>query len=50
MYVLNHPDPNTTIVAYCKMRIYLNQVVSLTYRWSLTAACLDRYALLSFII
>ncbi|CAF3583158.1 unnamed protein product [Adineta steineri] len=47
MYTLNHADPITTIPAFCKMRIYLIQVVALTYRWSLTAACLDRYALSS---
>ncbi|CAF1049505.1 unnamed protein product [Adineta steineri] len=47
MYTLDHVDPNTTILAFCKLRIYLSQVVALTYRWSLTAACIDRYALSS---
>ena len=44
MYTLDHVDPNTSILAFCKMRIYLSQAVSLTYRWSLTVACFDRYA------
>lgn len=47
MYTLDHADPNTSILAFCKLRIYLSQFVSLTYRWSLTAACFDRFALSS---
>jgi hypothetical protein len=47
MYALDHVDPNTSILAFCKLRIYLNQVVALTYRWSLTVACFDRFALSS---
>ena len=45
MYTLDHVDPNTSILAFCKLRIYLSQFVSLTYRWSLTAACFDRYTI-----
>ncbi|CAF1437024.1 unnamed protein product [Adineta ricciae] len=47
MYALDHPDPLITNVTFCKLRIYLNQFVALTYRWSLTAACFDRYLLSS---
>ncbi|UJR19829.1 hypothetical protein I4U23_022962 [Adineta vaga] len=47
LYSLNNIDPITTILAFCKLRIYLNQFVALTYRWSLTAACIDRLALSS---
>jgi hypothetical protein len=47
LYAINHPDPNLTIVAYCKIRFYLNQWCSMTYRWCLSMACIDRYALSS---
>ncbi|CAF1380238.1 unnamed protein product [Adineta steineri] len=47
MYVYNHVDPVTTIIAFCKIRYYVIQSISMMYRWSLTAACFDRYALSS---
>jgi hypothetical protein len=47
MYSLNHDDPMTTILAFCKMRIYFLQSTSMMYRWLFTIACFDRYALSS---
>ncbi|CAF1184341.1 unnamed protein product [Adineta ricciae] len=47
LYALNHTDPVTTLLAFCKLRIYVLQCLSLTYRWCLTAACFDRFALSS---
>jgi hypothetical protein len=47
MYTLNHVDPTTTIIAVCKLRVYLAQVFGIAYRWSLTAACVDRYLISS---
>lgn len=47
LYALNHPDPKLTIVAFCKVRFYINQSSSMMYRWCLTAACFDRFALSS---
>jgi small-conductance mechanosensitive channel len=47
MYALNHADPTTTILAFCKMRIYVLQSSSMMYRWAFTVACFDRYALSS---
>jgi hypothetical protein len=45
LYTLDHVDPTTTILAFCKMRIYLLQSTAMMYRWCLTAACFDRYTL-----
>jgi hypothetical protein len=47
LHSLNHPDPTTTILAFCKLRIYLLQSSSMMYRWALSMACLDRFALSS---
>ncbi|CAF4424794.1 unnamed protein product, partial [Adineta steineri] len=47
IYAYNHVDPVTTIIAFCKIRYYVIQSTSMMYRWSLTAACFDRYALSS---
>jgi hypothetical protein len=47
IYALNHVDPVTSVLAFCKMRYYVIQSSSMMYRWSLTAACFDRYALSS---
>ena len=44
LYALDHPDPVTTTVVFCKMRIYVLQASALTYRWYLTVACIDRFA------
>ena len=45
LYALNHVDPVTSMPVFCKMRIYVLQASAYTYRWCLTAACFDRYAL-----
>ncbi len=45
LYTLDHVDPNTTILAVCKLRIYILQCTAMMYRWCLTAACFDRYTL-----
>jgi hypothetical protein len=47
IYALNHVDPLSTILAFCKIRYYVIQSSSMMYRWSLSAACFDRYALSS---
>ncbi|CAF0802553.1 unnamed protein product [Adineta steineri] len=47
MYSVYYPNPIVTIGVYCKIWFYTNQSVSMMYRWMLTAACLDRYALSS---
>jgi len=44
MYSLNHADPTTTILVFCKIRIYILQSSSMMYRWSLAVASFDRYA------
>ena len=45
LYALDHDDPVTTMPVFCKMRIYVLQSSALIYRWCLTVACIDRYAL-----
>ena len=45
LHGLNNVDPTTTISAVCKLRVYILQSTAMMYRWCLTAACLDRYAL-----
>ncbi|CAF2419101.1 unnamed protein product [Rotaria sp. Silwood2] len=47
LYTLNNPDPNTTIRAFCKTRIYILQSTFMMARWMITIACIDRYALSS---
>lgn len=47
LYALNHVDPVLTILAYCKMRIYLMQSTAMMYRWCFVLACFDRFALSS---
>ncbi len=47
LYTLNHADPTLTILAFCKMRIYILQSTGMMYRWYLTMACFDRFALSS---
>jgi hypothetical protein len=47
LYALNHVDPVLTIVAFCKMRLYILQSSSMMYRWCLVMASFDRYALSS---
>ncbi|UJR19502.1 hypothetical protein I4U23_022631 [Adineta vaga] len=38
-----HPDPNN-IYEFCKARVYFGQSATMTYRWCLAMACIDRYA------
>ncbi|CAF1273922.1 unnamed protein product [Rotaria sordida] len=45
LYALDHADPVTSMPVFCKMRIYVLQASALTYRWCLTVACFDRFAL-----
>ncbi|CAF1102375.1 unnamed protein product [Rotaria magnacalcarata] len=47
VFTLNNPDPNITIRAFCKIRIYIMQSTFMMSRWMITIACLDRYALSS---
>ena len=47
LHSLNNPDPTTTILVFCKLRIYLLQSSSMMYRWALSMACFDRLALSS---
>ncbi len=44
MYSLNHADPTTTILVFCKIRIYILQSSSMIYRWLLAVASFDPYA------
>ncbi|CAF1457209.1 unnamed protein product [Adineta steineri] len=34
----------TTVYSICKIRFYITQSSTMTYRWFLTIACIDRYA------
>ncbi|CAF1254696.1 unnamed protein product [Adineta steineri] len=34
----------TTLCSICKIRFYITQSSTMTYRWFLTIACIDRYA------
>jgi hypothetical protein len=47
LYTLNHINPVTSIVSICKMRYYILQSTAMIYRWYLTIACFDRFALSS---
>ncbi|CAF3965081.1 unnamed protein product [Rotaria sordida] len=47
LYTLNNPDPNTTIRAFCKSRVYILQSTFMMTHWMITIACIDRYALSS---
>ncbi len=47
IYPLNHVDPTLTVLAFCKMRLYVLQSSSMMYRWFLVMASFDRYALSS---
>jgi hypothetical protein len=40
----DHPNPINTIEAFCKTRFYFSQSGTMIYRWTLTMACIDRYA------
>jgi hypothetical protein len=45
LYALDHTDPVTSMLVFCKMRTYVLQASGYTYRWCLTVACFDRFAL-----
>ena len=47
IYGYYYGNPTTYIVAFCKFRLYLNQITSFTFRWAYTAASVDRYILSS---
>jgi hypothetical protein len=47
LYAVNNVDPTTSILAFCKLRIYISQFGAMVYRWCLVAASVDRYALSS---
>ncbi|CAF1181512.1 unnamed protein product [Rotaria sordida] len=47
LYALDHPDPMTTIHAFCKSRPYIVQSTVMMGRWLVAIACIDRYALTS---
>ena len=47
LYTLNNVNPLTTVVGYCKTRIYFLQSSAMVYRWCLVFACFDRFMLLS---
>jgi hypothetical protein len=47
IYALNHVDPTLTVLAFCKMRLWVLQSSSMMYRWCLVMASFDRYALSS---
>jgi hypothetical protein len=41
---LNHPDPQTQSLLFCKVRGYLFQLSIILPRWFVAFACIDRYA------
>jgi hypothetical protein len=47
IYSLDHENPFTTIVIFCKIRSYILQSSTMMCRWGLAAASFDRYALTS---
>jgi hypothetical protein len=47
IYSLDHENPYTTIVIFCKIRSYILQSNTMICRWGLAAASFDRYALTS---
>ncbi|UJR10918.1 hypothetical protein I4U23_015104 [Adineta vaga] len=47
MYAINYADPTLNSGIFCKLRIYILQSSSMMYRWCLTMACFDRFALSS---
>ncbi|CAF1229236.1 unnamed protein product [Adineta steineri] len=46
LYTLDNVDP-LGIAVICKLRFYIVQSTAMMYRWCLTIACFDRYALSS---
>jgi hypothetical protein len=47
MYSLDHPDPLTQTLIFCKVRGYVFQICLMFSRWFVAFACIDRYALSS---
>ncbi|CAF0915032.1 unnamed protein product [Adineta ricciae] len=45
LYSLNHPDPQTHSLAFCKLRGYFFQICLMLSRWFVAFACIDRYVL-----
>lgn len=45
LYTLNHPDPQTSSVLYCKVRQYGSHALSLQNRYVVVFATIDRYLL-----
>jgi hypothetical protein len=44
IYTLNHPDPQTQSILFCKLRGYIFQITLMLSRWFVAFACIDRYA------
>ncbi|CAF0892233.1 unnamed protein product [Adineta ricciae] len=42
VYALWHDNPYTTNQAFCKLRTYALQSMTMIYRWCIVAACVDR--------
>ncbi|UJR32760.1 hypothetical protein I4U23_020219 [Adineta vaga] len=47
LFTLDHVDPVGTDTIICKLRSYLLHATGMMYRWCLTIACFDRFALSS---
>lgn len=50
LYSLDYVNPVTTITGVCKTRYYIIISTAMMYRWCLTIACFDRFALSSSIV
>ncbi|CAF1423718.1 unnamed protein product [Adineta ricciae] len=47
LYILDHTDPSTYSVVYCKLRLYTIHTILMIGRSLMVVACFDRYALCS---
>ena len=45
LYTVNHGDPITSSLLFCKLRFYIPQIFSQTARYLTILACIDRYFL-----
>ncbi len=45
LYTLNHIDPQTQLLVYCKLRLYGSHVIGQFVRFSVVFACADRFFL-----
>ena len=43
IYTLNHIDPQTQSLVYCKARLYGTHTLSLCIRYTVVLACADRF-------